>query len=171
MFHPQAAAPSWCTQMLHAVHIWEQHLACCLCTHIPCSITVTKHITSAATTHICQQRQQCYCSLQILYFSGFSPRSRLMMFTFAYDPLLSNACCDAAMPSDCNAVLLQCRVTAMPCYCNAVLLQCQVATMPSYCNACCVTCSCDTAMFSISMEEIHSPPDLMTSLLRSVMRM
>jgi len=26
-------------------------------------------------------------------------------------------------------------------------------------------------MFSISMEEIHSPPDLMTSLLRSVMRM
>ena len=28
-----------------------------------------------------------------------------------------------------------------------------------------------TAMFSMSMELIHSPPDLITSLLRSVMRM
>ncbi len=28
-----------------------------------------------------------------------------------------------------------------------------------------------TAMFSISIELIHSPPDLMTSLLRSVMCM
>ena len=42
-------------------------------------------------------------------------------------------------------------------------------------HTCCangmLTCSWDIAAFSMSMEEIHSPPDLMTSLLRSVMRM
>ena len=31
------------------------------------------------------------------------------------------------------------------------------------------TLGCETAMFSMAMELIHSPPDLITSLLRSVM--
>ena len=33
------------------------------------------------------------------------------------------------------------------------------------------TAGCATAMFSTSMELIHSPPDLITSLLRSVICM
>ncbi len=33
------------------------------------------------------------------------------------------------------------------------------------------TAGCAMAMFSMSIEPIHSPPDLMTSLLRSVMIM
>ena len=32
------------------------------------------------------------------------------------------------------------------------------------------TSGCESAMFSISIEEIHSPPDLMTSFSRSVSR-
>jgi hypothetical protein len=35
-------------------------------------------------------------------------------------------------------------------------------------HAAIATAGCDTAMFSMSIELIHSPPDLMTSLARSV---
>lgn len=38
--------------------------------------------------------------------------------------------------------------------------------MPTACAP--ATAGCPTATFSISIELIHSPPDLMTSLLRSV---
>ena len=38
-------------------------------------------------------------------------------------------------------------------------------------HAAIATAGCATAMFSMSIELIHSPPDLITSLLRSVICM
>ena len=38
-------------------------------------------------------------------------------------------------------------------------------------HAAIATAGCDIATFSMSIELIHSPPDLMTSLLRSVICM